>query len=50
MSGHIHASSVLPVWGKNPEFQLSRRLAVPQTSSVHFDLEKNLLPVPRVLP
>lgn len=50
MSGHIHAPSVLPVWGNNPEFQLNRSLAVPQISPVHFDMEKNLLRVPRVLP
>jgi len=44
-SGHIHAPSLLPVWGNNPEFQLNRKLAVPQSLSVHFGLEKNLLPV-----
>ena len=50
VSGHIHAPSVLPVCGNNTEFQLNRRLAVPQSSPVHFDMEKNLLPVRRVLP
>jgi hypothetical protein len=50
VSGHICAPSVLPVWGNNPELQLNRRLAVSQSSSVHFGLEKNLLPMPRVPP
>ena len=50
MSGHIHAPSVLPVWGNNPDFHLNRSLGVPHSSHVHFDMEKNLLPVPRVLP
>jgi len=50
VSGHIHAPSVLPVWGNNTEFQLNRSLAVPQSSPVHFDMEKNLLPVLRLLP